>query len=1049
MRPIRLEMSAIGPYSGKVVVDFDKFGKRGLFLISGSTGSGKTMIFDGITFALYGDTSGENRDADSLRSDFSDEDTETYVDFTFEHLGKTYNIRRSPPYMRKKKKGEGYTQSLRDALLVLPDGRRINKFQNATDEIISILGMDLKQWRQIVMIAQGEFIRLLTSSTSDREKIFRNIFSTEVYEKTVIRLKDMADAHALDFGKESRDFDSMVFKIDAGDDAELAATLASLPKVDLVNKNVTIFAALEKHITNETERTSCLSSLKEDARKAYTNSIQEFEAGKNLKKDFDGLETKKREKEELLRIHEDMEALRKDYGFNKSASKVTPHYAARNKARSELYELSKEILGLAEEVEVLRNDMEKKRSEKREAESHNIELKELDTKISTIENKMEKYSDLAQCIEKKDEYNREQKSLQDEITEIKEKADDALESKRPLIDFVNNNTNVKEYLRELSNRLSGINESEKSISSMKRILGTIEDKERILEEYGKALNSTLEICSESDSKISRMEKAFYKAQAGILAKSLFDGAPCPVCGSLDHPKKAIAPEDAPDEEEIRNAKSENEVLKRKRDDISGEIKSLRSTVAANKEELDRTLSNFELSLGENPSTKDYVEIIDGLQRSFRDKREEIEPEYKQTEELANEYETVSQKLRNVDEEYNDLNDKLNELRPKLQDLNVKIGNASTTIELIQKDLEYLDEEAARNALEEMRIKSDSLKEEISKAAEAYSKSHADWKGKGSILNDKKENVLPRKEKENEELEDAFLKTLGEHGFRTEEDYLSAVVEEGVLQSREVTLNDYDQKLRTAEGLIQSLSKNVDGKIIPDLDLLEAESKSKDEEYNIAEKAHTNAENRLNSNRSIKEDLERKYLEYDRKTREHRIYKKVYDTASGQITGSSKIRLEQYVQATYFDSVLAYANLRLGTMTSGRYLMERKKDADEKRTQTALDIVVLDHYTGKRRDIKSLSGGESFKAALSLSLGLSDVVQRLAGGVRIDALFIDEGFGTLDSDSLSQSIGILEQLTESDILIGIISHVDILKEKIDKKIIVRKGHQGSSVSVEVD
>ena len=1049
MRPVLLEISAVGPYSGKVAVDFDRFGRKGLFLISGSTGSGKTMIFDGITFALYGDASGENREVSSLRSDFADDDTETYVDLTFEHLGKTYKIRRSPPYMRKKKRGEGYTKTSGDALLVLPDERRVTKPQDATKEIEDLLGMDLKQWRQIVMIAQGEFIKLLTSSTSDREKIFRNIFDTRIYEVAVEHLKSMADGHYSDFSKESRDFDNLVLKIDAGEDPELGAVLASLPKGNLVNMSATVFNALETHMIAETERVSRLSAEKEEAREAYKDSIQNLEAGRNLKKDFEDLETKTGERNILLQNRESMESLRKEYESNRSASKVTPYYDARNKAVSDLKNLKEEISKLTLKVGELREDMESKETEKKEAESHSNELNELNVEISKIEDKMGIYSQLAQCTEKKHEYIAKQNELQDKIAELEKKITETLDYKSPLIDFVNKNENVKENLRDLSDILSRIEESEISADSMEKILAKIETEEKALEECQKTLESLLDLCIESDNKVSQMEQTFYKAQAGILAKNLSEDSPCPVCGSLAHPKKAVIPEGAPEEEDIKAAKTENEGLKTERSRITGEIESHKSTIVSKKEELDRILLGFEMNLDEGGSTKDYRKIIEDLRASLLKKRTEVQTDYGRIDALAQEYEIKSKELKEKDDEYTALKDERTALQTELQDLNGKISKATTTIELIQKDLKYENETLAKNALEEMQIKRDALKGRITKATEEYALSQTNWKGESSVLKDKKEKALPQKEKDKNEGEKDLIEALARYGFGSEEDYLSAVVEDEALQMKGEALSDYDQSLRTSEEIIQTLTEKVKGKEIPDLDLLKAASEGKDAAYKTAESMHTNADARLKNNKSVEESLKSTYRKYDRISKEYLIHKKVYETASGQVTGSSKIRLEQYVQATYFDSVLAYANLRLNVMTAGRYIMERKVDPDDKRTQTALDIVVLDHYTGKRRDIKSLSGGESFKAALSLSLGLSDVVQRLAGGVRIDALFIDEGFGTLDPESLSQSISILEQLTESNILIGIISHVDVLKERIDKKIVVDKGPRGSSVSVEVD
>ncbi len=1042
-------MSAVGPYPGKVTVDFDKFGKKGLFLISGSTGSGKTMIFDGITFALYGETSGENRDVSSLRSDFADDNTETYVDLTFEHLGGIYNIRRSPPYMRRKKTGEGYTQAPRDALMVLPDGRRITKYQDAVKEVESLLGMDLKQWRQIAMIAQGEFIKLLTSSTSEREKIFRNIFDTKIYEMAVEHLKDMTGEHASDFSKESRDFDSQVFRLDAGDDPELGSVLASLPKGGLVNMSATVFNALEKHIIAETERISRLSAEKEGAWKAYKDSVQELEAGRNLKKDFDDLETKKSEKGKLLLKGEEMEALRIVYESNESASKVTTHYLARNKAKSDLEDLKNEISELTEEVEKLRKETEDKKREKTEAESHLSELNGLNVDISRIREDMERYSRLARCTEKRNEYAEKHRGLLERITDVEKKAEEALAAKEPLIRFVNENKGVKENLAELHTICSKTKESESNIDSMEKILEKIETDEGELEECRRKLGSAADACSESDNRLTAMEQTFYKAQAGILAKDLSEGKPCPVCGSSDHPRKAVIPEGAPEEKDIEDAKSENEELKINRNRISGRIGSLESAIDARKEELNRILSGFEVDLGGGCLTKDYREITNSLRADVLRERVRVEAEYGRMKVLAEEYDKKSDKLTEKDDEFSALEEEKRKLQEELQDMAGKMGNASTTVDLIKGELKYENEEAAKNALSDMQSRRDALNKRISEAADGYNLSQTNWKGESSVLNDKKEKALPQKEGEKAERDKGLLEALAKYGFGNEEDYLSAVVEDEVLQSRGETLNGYYQNLRTNKEIIQTLTAKIGDEEIPDLALLDAATWEKDAAYKIAESAHTNTETRLNSNRSVERDLKRIYGEYDRISKEYLIYKKVYDTASGQVTGSSKIRLEQYVQATYFDSVLAYANVRLNVMTSGRYVMERKKDTDDRKTQTALDIVVLDHYTGKRRDIKSLSGGESFKAALALSLGLSDVVQRLAGDVRIDALFIDEGFGTLDPESLSQAVSILEQLTESNILIGIISHVDVLKERIDRKIVVNKGPLGSTVSVEID
>lgn len=913
MRPLKLTVSAFGPYAGKTYIDMEKLGDKGLYLITGDTGAGKTTVFDAITYALYGETSGDNRKPDMLRSKYADKDTPTFVELDFEYRGKTYKIKRNPKYERASKRGTGTTTESAKAELTYPDGRVITK--DVTDAVRDIIGIDRNQFIQIAMIAQGDFLKLLLATTEERKEIFRRIFKTDNYEKLQDRL--FQEKSSL-----SSEYDSLVKMRNS----DIKGALCDSDNVDTIDLgkakegNLTVEDTLnliERIISRDTE----LKSKSENSIKDISDNIEKI----NIQlKEAETIENLKRElyltEKNFENSKEDFEILSNQYEIASKKRENTP----KLEASKAIIEQKLEKYDNVEKVESLIKDDEKN------LENNEIKLKKYNEKLDNTKNLIEKYKKDLETV----------KDCEVKMAEIKKEGSEN-KTKRDDIKILKNN--ILEY-ENLCLELSKA--QDEYIKSS--------EKSKILKE-----------------KYEIMNRAFLDEQAGILAISLEEGKKCPVCGSTHHPQPAILKENAPKEEDVKKAKNEMEKAEKNESDksrIAGE-----KGVETSKKKSDIIDISRKLSIN-----CDFEEIKNISEKMLYDVTKKLK-------ELKDEY-TKEQQNQN-------LKIKIEELIPNLENDRDFINNEIKEIEKIISSLER------------------GIKENISK-----------------LLEMKKE------------LSEFSSKSEAEKQIEIYKNEIDSINREFL--SSEKKLNESRTNIDTLSGKIQSYKKQLENSKDIDTEKLNYEKMKLESQKIEFSKQSDEAFSRLTINKRIVNNINNYSEKLNKLEKKLSWVKALSDTANGTITGKEKVKLETFIQMTYFDRIVSRANLRFLKMTGNQYELVRKKTAENNRVQTGLDLDIIDHYNGTERSVRTLSGGESFKASLSLALGLSDEIQS-SSAVKLDTMFVDEGFGSLDEESLNQAVQVLAGLSEGNRLVGIISHISELKDKIDRQIVVKKDKTGGS------
>ena len=926
MRPLLLKMSAFGPYAGNTVIEFDKLGDKGLYLICGDTGAGKTTIFDAICYALFGEASGRLRDASMLRSKYADDLTPTEVELLFLHNDKEYRIVRNPEYYRPSKRGGGLTKQPQDACLYMPDGNVISKAKDVNKAVEELLSLNCDQFFQISMIAQGSFRELLISDTNTRQKIFRELFKTGFYltlqDKLSEARKEISDS--VSDSKKSIEQYVRDIMVDEDDvlliDVENAKAGLMLTEdvieliVSLINKDETIANDNEnklKAVNGELERVNSSIAIIENAinsKEMLDITLKEYEEKKPMEEaanaEFEKAKIELAKKDGIVKELSTIEAeIKKNEDIKKTEALVNRLSADENNK--------------TEKLSLLSDEKEQKAGVLSELKSELDGLKNVGVSIEEYKNKLEK---LDESINELNELKKEHKKFirgQQELEELTDK-------------YIEDNNEFK--------RLRDIYEE--------------------------------------------MEQAFRDGQAGILAATLTDGEKCPVCGSLAHPDKAKLTDEIPSEEKLNEAKDNASKARDKANEASSFLRSRRTFVELIKEQL---INNAVELFSDSDIDEDKDLFISNLESNIESRKFEITT------------------LRN------DINDKLNnekrrETRKKEIEDNL-ISEYEKKLKLIDEDIASLNIEIAgiNASINENKLKAKEIKESL-------------------IFSD---------------MSDAEIR-------RNELTYTLNSIQQ-LYDIKEQERNQIHDEVTKLTSKIESLKKSLEGIEITDVTDKKAKKTELEYKRNDLTKKIQEERTRIRINNNVLENIKDK-AESLKETEKNLSYiTSLSKTANGELSGKEKIKLETYIQTTYFDRIIRRANLRFMEMSSGQYELKRQRVASDIRGQSGLDLVVIDHYNGTERSVRTLSGGESFMASLSLALGLSEEVQSSSGGVSVDTLFVDEGFGTLDSDSLDLAYKALTNVTEGNRLVGIISHVAELRNKIDNQIIVKKEKSGGSVA----
>lgn len=914
MRPLRLTMSAFGPYAGETVVDMASLGASGLYLITGDTGAGKTTLFDAIAFALYGEASGDERSAPMLRSLYADPAADTYVELTFALGGQTYTVRRNPGYERPKRRGQGVTLQKPEATLVYPGGRVTDSYAGVTEEIEALIGLTREQFARIGMIAQGDFRKILTAGTGERREILRRIFHTERYD------------------------------------------------------------ALQRRLADEV---SGLRRKKEEAEKAVLQDARLLLAPPDRQDELDAL------REAFTRVPEAAALAREALTQDREAdAALSAELAQAQRERAKLGER----IGRAEQLARAREELAKTEANISEAEPRCVKLAEeerlarekepqaraLTERAGAMEAQRAQYARLDELAAQAGRAQEEAKACADRL----QKQDGDLKELRERIEKAKR---LVEGLGEAQAReLTARHSAQLAAERTKRMGGLAEENDRLgalraqSERAGKRAQAAFAAKERAQAAYAQAESGFYAAQAGHLATGLVPGAPCPVCGSREHPAPARLSGDTVTQAQL-------DALRKAR--ASAEEASAAASA-------DASAASAELSAQER-AVRALAEEAFGVYQpdslGARARREQSAAQDEQREALA-------------------LAEKLAAKIKGLENTKRLIPQKETEAQRLTEDARRTGERRA--ALEAEAREAQSQQKKLREALPFESAAEMDVQRAKLIA--ARDALLIEIERSERSAQNARQELAA---LRARREALAAQVKDASEQEDLPALRVQD------EALAQRASELTDrGRAL-----------------------HA----RIETNAGALARIDRGMGEAGAIFGRYRTALALCETANGQLSGRGKVTLETFVQMMYFDSVLARANGRLLRMTQGQYELRRRKRGLSQRSQTGLDMDVIDHVNGSARDVRTLSGGESFMASLALALGLSDEIQAAAGGVKLDALFVDEGFGSLDALSLAQAVDMLASLTQGNRLVGVISHVEELSRRIDRKIVVTKDRGGAS------
>ena len=924
MKPLKLTMSAFGSYAGKNVIDFTGQ-QQGIFLITGDTGAGKTTIFDAITYALYNQTSGGERNGNMMRSQYARPETETYVELEFLYRGQTYRVRRNPDYKITKtlKNGKIREQKVPHSVeLTLPDGTVFPEKKNATDaKIIEILGLTADQFSQIVMIAQGDFLKLLYTKSDERKMIFSKLFRTDIYWKIQENLR-----------RKSMEMDERIQENDRAFEQE-KSRIIPLPESEELP----------------------LDELVERLRERLKDALKE----QNLRRaNVEELNKKITKYEEINKLFVSLEKIRQ------TGKELEARQAESKERRQQIENARKADKVLVAEQQNLRQQQEVEQSAQAIAKM-----------TETLANDQEMFESLkTQLQESEAKQKREAADIQKKML--------ALEQSFPSYEALQNARSEEQQAKKVWEDLGKT--SEESFHKKKAGIAALKEQqkqqEQVVEQTKKNWEQTSLSASESAKHYEHMYEAFLKEQAGILAENLSAGCPCPVCGSTVHPDPAKLSDHAVTELEVEQAKK---------------------TRAAAEEKRDMAYAAFEAEKTEKQKLAQAVE------------KEEADFVLAQT--------IAKQQRKEAEQNYVSLQKIAEQIREKL--VYPSLAEAKKQYAAMQKALEAAEQEIAKK------------RQKVSELAEAMNTL------KGQKLAEEENQKTAKKLAVKTEKE--YAKLLEKSGFVSEETYHLAILPERSRSKLEREEKEYESQCLRQQSEQKLLEKQVSGKTYTDTSELNEQLKAEKQALKETEKTYMELHTAYENDRSVLQNCA-VYLEKGKKLEsEDQVIKSLSKTANGRLSGSAKIDFETYIQRQYFKQIIHEANKRLLTMSNHQFILKLKEEANTgRKTNEGLDLSVYSLVTDSERDVKTLSGGESFLAALAMALGLSDIVERSAGAIHPDMMFIDEGFGSLDAQSRQQAIEVLAELAGDSRMVGIISHVTELKEQIDRKLVVSRTDKGS-------
>ncbi len=1058
MRPVTLTMQAFGSYGERTVIDFTKT-QQNLFLITGDTGSGKTTIFDAIVFALYGEaSSSENKkDGEELQSQFAAPDSEPFVELVFtEQKGsgvQEYTVRRVPAHVRAKKRGQGQKSEGGKVTLTMPEG---NDYAGSQKEINNkleeIVGLNKDQFMQVAMIAQGEFMELLRAKSNDKKEIFRKLFNTQMYDKIVKELDRRRRDSEAQIARIKTEFRTEAGHISVPADDERAGRIRELTgriissdrpgaadMEDLINELGLLCGRLEERgnfAKNEYDAASAARDKKRDELTAAKGLLQSFELLDASERELAECEREEDEIKELMRLAGETDTA---YEISSVYEKYTDAESAADLTREKLSDAEYGFPGLKQSVQEA--DEAEKEADKVRNESAAVYTKiseraersiDILNKISDVQKDIKSgEKSVAQAEKKAGEAEKNIGKLNEQVTLWKEQSEELKDCEL-----------LMEKWKQAKDEADSIAADIKSLDEMlQSVAAQEEDAERAKEEYAEAK----ERYNDANMLYLDRQNAFYDAQAGILAREkLRPGQPCPVCGSTEHPKPCVLAGEhrditremidelaagaaaCHDDQEKKSgiSHSAQEILREKRDSYEKSLEKVKERMKK---------AGFDVPGDMTPkSARDDVE-----------KRiSELEREEKQLRSDCSLYARLQKDLQGSDKKRTELEEKREMALQALNDARTSLSSDSTRLEELEKQKDFSSKEEAGEALD--KAGADKVRDEKNYNAMHKSavKARSELDGVVSLIKRYREE-LPKQQELKDERGREYADILSRKDMsETEWKEITGRYKKEDADGMRTKVSDHNNKKAAAERAYSDAKKRIKDEKRPDIKAIESELNDAEKLLGDVQAEYERIKESCRVNMEVYAALAPKMEERSRAVKEHGRIESLYNRLAGKVSGAH-MDIESFVQRYYLQRILAAANRRFLKMSGGQFelRMVSEEEAGTGATNHGLDLTVYSTVTGKEREVRTLSGGESFMAALSLALGMADQI-RLSSAVNPEIMFIDEGFGSLDDHSRNQAVSVLQQMAGGDRLVGIISHVTELKQQIDDQLIVTKDEKGS-------
>lgn len=1045
MKPVKLIISAFGSYGGIEIIEFDKI-QNGLFLIAGDTGAGKSTIFDAIMFALYDTMSGKERKSTMMRSEYASDDRETYVEYTFSYGSSIYTVKRFPAYERKSKRRnkDGKYNIIRQqgkVSLIMPDGTLYNgKTSQINQKIEEITGLTAEQFNKIALIAQGEFQELVMDRTGKRKEIFRQIFSTQIYGDIEEIIFKRYKSEATQIKYNSTKLEELVKSIDFQEDSPYKEDFNTA-----FERKDTEPGRLSELMQAETSRLKDIYNNKQDL---YTEKEAEYKKlnnyitkGKEKNKLIDRLLEFERQKEKLSNMEEDIENKTIISGLARKAEKVLFAEKNYNNRKEEYEKAFKKSADLKIKEEELNKQYNISLEKYQQADEEYSQLMPgYITRRDSLKQDVIKYKTVS---EKENELSVLESSLKKAVSE---KENELIKLEKIKEDIIYYEEIIKSYNGlELETEQAGTaqkncSDKQELLNKLKKKKEACDNRQQELAGFEKKLLSCITKWEKSRRQHEEYNRAYIACQSAFLAENLVSGSPCPVCGSVEHPQAAVMPDNAVTEDMVKKAETTERKYEADKNKLQEETKEIQSTFAAEiavlNDYLERLSGEEKLSL-DNYQVNKLELFIKEKQALILEENNQINANLKILMDKAKDRHDKQEGLKKLAARQDKASALIESKEKEIHQFELKAEVIKNEIKTLKSSLAYKTRDEAEKSLKECENSLNLLEKKYKSADKEFKNVQ---KQLTSIQGAKEE--LERQVKELseslDELSEAFKKAIKENGFESLEEYREALKEPGAVQKMEEDIAKYKEMCVQNSTGIQTIKEQLDDTIKVKLGELE-ESLNNISVFMSGLKKELDKYNfYIQNNNKLLERLFALMEERSIISERLKVVKSLNDAANG------KVHFQTYIQRQYFKQIIQAANRRLSSMASGKFLLKCRDIGTGGQGETGLELDVYNPLTGKSRDAHTLSGGETFMASLSMALGMADIVQNTIGKTRLDTMFIDEGFGSLSDDVRDKAVNVLLGLAGNNRLVGVISHVSELKERIPEKLIVTKGNNGSSV-----